>query len=475
MARFSGPLMLSDLNDFITPSQECIKPVVIEKIPGPVGKIRIDDDGSYLQSTQDGTEVKLGKAKITLNDCLACSGCITSAESVMISQQSQEELYQILEKNKEYRQIDCKDAIKLVVVTIAPQVRVSLGVKYNLGEQETAEKLTGFFKRLGVDFVFDSTFARNFSLICSQKEFIRRFKANETEPDSLPMICSSCPGWVCYAEKTHGKFILPYMSTSKSPQQVMGSLVKDYLARNLNLTRDRIYVVSIEPCFDKKLEASRQDFYDTQFATRDVDCVITTLEVDEMLDRESISLLDVESHELDSLFSNTTDGQLVGIEGSASGGYAQSVMKYAAHELFGEKLEELQFKPQVNFQEATFELDGRVVLRFALVYGFRNIQNFVQRLKRRKNEYHYVEVMACPSGCLNGGAQIRPVDGETSKERTAKLERLYSTVPTKLPRDSPQVSRLWEEWLGDPDKEARMLHTQFRAVEKNTIALNIKW
>ncbi|VDI31298.1 Hypothetical predicted protein [Mytilus galloprovincialis] len=300
-SNFSGALQLSDLNDFITPSQECIKPVKIDRKPGKVGKIRIEDDGSYLSVNDEGQETRLEKAKITLNDCLACSGCITSAESVLITQQSQEELYKVLKENLRLQETGQAEQQKLVVVSIAPQCRASLAAKYKLSVQETAAKLTGFFKKLGVHYVFDTTFSRNFSLLESCREFLQRYKESETNKTALPMLSSACPGWICYAEKTHGHYILPYISTTKSPQQIMGSLVKDYMATSRGVPANLIYHVTVMPCFDKKLEASRSDFYNDIYSTRDVDCVITSIEVDTMLQQEGISLNDVEPAEIDNM------------------------------------------------------------------------------------------------------------------------------------------------------------------------------
>ncbi|XP_045396990.1 cytosolic iron-sulfur assembly component 3 isoform X4 [Lemur catta] len=225
---FSGALQLTDLDDFIGPSQDCIKPVKVDKRPGSgVAKIHIEDDGSYFQVTQDGGTRRLEKAKVSLNDCLACSGCVTSAETVLITQQSHEELRKALDANK----MAAPRQQKLVVVSVSPQSRASLAARLQLSPTDTARKLTAFFKTLGVHFVFDTAFSRNFSLLESQREFVRRFRGQADSTQALPMLASACPGWICYAEKTHGSFIIPHISTARSPQQVMGALVKDFLAQ----------------------------------------------------------------------------------------------------------------------------------------------------------------------------------------------------------------------------------------------------
>ncbi|GFO32095.1 cytosolic Fe-S cluster assembly factor narfl [Plakobranchus ocellatus] len=192
-SHFSGALQLTDLDDFITPSQECIKPVKIDRKPGKVGKIRIEDDGSYTEIDNTGSETRLEKAKITLNDCLACSGCITSAESVLITQQSQDELYRVLEENRIHSEAGDDDKVKVIVLSVCPQARASLAAAFKLSSQATAHKLTAFFKRLGVHHVFDTNLARNFSLIETCHEFLRRYQALETDKKALPMLSSACP------------------------------------------------------------------------------------------------------------------------------------------------------------------------------------------------------------------------------------------------------------------------------------------
>ncbi|KAJ8283985.1 hypothetical protein COCON_G00028350 [Conger conger] len=474
-SQFSGILQLTDLDDFITPSQACVKPVKLEKKPGKsIAKIQIEDDGSYFQVNQDGGLQKLEKAKITLNDCLACSGCVTSAETVLIAQQSQDELYKVLQHNK---QSSAEQTV--VVVSVSPQSRASLAARFNMSTSDTARRLTAFFKNLGVHHVFDTGFSRNFSLLESQREFVERYQRKQQDKKALPMLTSACPGWVCYAEKTHGDFIIPYLSTTRSPQQVMGSLVKSYFADQHNLTPKQIYHVTVMPCFDKKLEASRSDFFMKQADTREVDCVITSGEVMKMLEQEGLSLNDVEPAPLDTLFSSVREDELLRHEGSSSGGYLHHVYMHAAKQLFGVEVKDITYKTVKNkdFQEVTLEKDGTVLLSFATSYGFRNIQNLVQKLKRGKSPYHFVEVMACPSGKVNGGGQVKPVPGRSSKEVLEQVEELYRAEETRAPEEEAAVEHLYQTWLQHvgEEKARELLHTGFHAVPKNTNGLVMKW
>ncbi|XP_028138259.1 probable cytosolic Fe-S cluster assembly factor AGAP009023 [Diabrotica virgifera virgifera] len=490
MSRFSGALQLTDLDDFITPSQECIKPVEIKKKPGSKtgAKIQIQSD-DYFQIEEDGSAQKLEKVEITLADCLACSGCITSAESVLISKQSEAELRDVLEANKKLKIIN-GDAvvteIQIVIVSLSIQPVLSLAVRYNLKPDECAAKLCQYFKQLGADMVVDMTIADDLAILEAQKEFIRRYRATHSDgvKNILPMLASSCPGWVCYAEKTHGSYILPYISTAKSPQQLMGSLLKEYVTKKLEpkYPKAHIYHVAVMPCYDKKLEASRSDFFSQETNRPDVDCVITPVELEQMLMKDNISLDTLENGKFSQPWNSLTEEivpSLVKHIGSGSGGYADHIFKYAARDLFSEDCDHLEYKSVRNpdFKEVILEKNGEVVLRFAIANGFRNIQNLVQKLKRGKSQYHYVEVMACPSGCLNGGAQVRPKEGRSVKDLLLEIEKLYDSLPTHLPESNKVVKELYDSWLQgeDSDKCSLILHTQYHAVEKSTNALNIKW
>ncbi|KAK7067080.1 hypothetical protein SK128_025288, partial [Halocaridina rubra] len=370
---------------------------------------------------------------------------------------------------------ECKR--KVIVVSLSPQAILSVAAKFSLSPNECAQKLAGYFKSLGVSYIFDTNFARAFSLTEASKEFIARYRRRECDAKALPMLASACPGWICYAEKTHGSYILPYISTGRSPQQIMGALVKDLWASKENLKGDKIYHVTLMPCFDKKLEAAREDFFSEIHSTQEVDCVLTPVELEQMLERDNVNLTQIQPVPLDGDLSSGPS--LISAPGSGSGGYAHHVFVNAAKELFGQDVSNLQWKVLRNadFREITLEDNGEVVLRFALAYGFRNIQNLVQKLKRGKSPYHYVEVMACPSGCLNGGAQIRPENNTSSKALVARLEEAYASLPTISPADDPRVAECYSEWLGEEDsaKAQKFLHTKYKAVEMSTNALGIKW
>lgn len=221
---------------------------------------------------------------ITLQDCLACSGCITSAETILINQQSQEELMKVLRHNnfcKSAENINGMDA-KVVVFTISQQPVLSLAYRYGLTIEKTAAHLSGYFRHLGADYVLNTKIADDLALLECREEFLIRYRSLESfssKEQPLPMLSSSCPGWVCYAEKTHGQTIIPHIATTRSPQQIMGIMVKKLLAEKLNVQSDQIYHITLMPCFDKKLEASRKDFFHEVINSPDVDCVITSSKI----------------------------------------------------------------------------------------------------------------------------------------------------------------------------------------------------
>ncbi|KAJ2776663.1 Cytosolic Fe-S cluster assembly factor nar1 [Coemansia javaensis] len=506
---FSGGLRLTDLNDYITPGQECIKPVPVKKTTAAAAaggsQIRVGEAGDYYEVTKDGDEARLETAKITLNDCLACSGCVTSAETVLITMQSHHELVAVLEENRRLRAAGEGGRARRVVVTVAPQARASLAHKHGLSPLGVARRLTGALKAMGVDHVLDAAVGRDLTLAESAREFVRRFGEAEGrvgEGQRLPVLASWCPGWVCYAEKTHAE-VLPWMSTTRSPQQAMGAVVKGYMAQRLGVAPDRIYHVAVMMCYDKKLEASRDDFYSDVYRTRDVDCVVTTGEVERMLAEQEMPLGAAPEAALDPMTKgDAARGVLYSSAGTSAGGGLEYVLSHAARALFGidvapeavaaagrgeaahPLLRATAVRGQADHREVVL-LDpatGQPRLRFAAVYGFRHLQNLVRKLKSGRAAYHYVEVAACPGACSNGGGQLQPADPSPAakKQWVAETERAYAAAgPCQAPDDSAPLAELVRDWFGpaglDSDAARAALHTQFRGVAAKANPLGVSW
>lgn len=474
--KFSPTLRIGDLSDFIAPSQACV--VSLKGIKAPTRK---PDKPEVLISNKQQTEA----VKISLKDCLACSGCITSAETVMLEKQSLDEFLSNLNKGK------------AVIVSLSTQSRASLAVHFGISPLEVFKKLTTFLKSLGVKAVFDISCSRDLALIETCNEFISRYRQSEAHDDgkskvSLPMLSSACPGWICYAEKQLGSYILPYISSVKSPQQTIGATIKNHLCQTMGLSPEEVYHVTVMPCYDKKLEAARDDFVfqvesedgiheKEDLRITEVDSVLTSGEVLDLIQLKAVDFKALEESPLDKMFTNVNEEEcLYGVAGS-SGDYAETTFRYAAKTLFGKELSgPLEFKTIRNsdFQEVTLEVDGKTVLKFALCYGFQNLQNIVRKVKMQRCDYHFVEVMACPSGCLNGGGQIKPKPGQSPKDLLQALAGVYmENVLVADPFNNPLVKTLYDEWLEQPgSKKARKhLHTEYHPVVKSITAQLHNW
>ncbi|XVF64243.1 hypothetical protein PTKIN_Ptkin09bG0152700 [Pterospermum kingtungense] len=306
---------------------------------------------------------------------------------------------------------------KAVIVSLSPQSRASLAVHFRVPPLQVFKKLTTFLKSLGVKAVFDTSCSRDLTLVETCNEFITRYKQSQATDDekctsALPMLSSSCPGWICYAEKQLGSYILPHISSVKSPQQSMGATIKHHICQKMGFRPEEIYHVTVMPCYDKKLEAAREDFVlqaesndgnraDEGVCITEVDSVLTSGEVLDLIQLKKVDFEVLEESSLDRMLTNVDEqGSLYGVSGG-SGGYAETVFRYAAKVLYGREIDgSLDFKILRNsdFRELSLEVEGRTVLKFALCYGFQNLQNIVRKVKTGKCDYQFVEVMACPSG-----------------------------------------------------------------------------
>lgn len=517
----SAILSADDLNDFISPGVACIKPV--QDVPashesnesGEV-EIRIDSEGNPLEISKiDGKQTSLTPAQISLADCLACSGCITSAEEVLVAQHSHQELVKALK---------LKD--KIFVASISQQLRASLAMAYDL-PVETIDKLLVnlLADQMGFQKVVGTSLGRKFSLINEAKYVM----ANRGK-DSKPILSSICPGWVLYAEKTH-PYVLPMISPVKSAQQITGCLLKTLTADEFHVPKSQVYHLSIMPCFDKKLESARPEIFGDTIP--DVDCVLTPKELIALLEEENYQLVPkIEPKSLTLPIEEVYD--LVAPKywpypryswtndpGSSSGGYAFNYLRFFQNDLILKGYNESDFSMKVILGKNSDVFEMRLMYKeervasAAIVNGFRNIQNLVRKLKpnaktvgrvnplaaRRRarmkepestsveetadpSKVDYVEIMACPSGCINGGGQIKPPNDVSEKDWIGEVLSKYNTVSTfDLSLHPGEVQRLkdyrdlFEQLYGV--NEDRLLKTHFNEVEKPTdptaILVGSKW
>lgn len=392
--------------------------------------------------------------------------------------------------------------------------------------QTAAEKIAGAFYTLGVDYVLDIALARHLSLVEAARELSRLKEQERKGGKKETLLSSTCPGFVCYAEKSQGSILVPMLSRIKSPQQIMGLLVKKrFHLFSRNGSREKtiplsIYHITLMPCYDKKLEASRLDNRLGEKEVPEVDCVITPIEVEKLLEICSIKLPDVDGRRLDLIYEKfypTAKGAghgLVSHVGSGAGGYAENLFRFIASHMYAQQvqkggsegLKKLSWKTLRNtdylelklFESGTTtaqESSEKVLLSFAILNGFRNVQNLVSRVKRKTCTYDYVEVSACPKGCLNGGAQLRnvSVDATINLPETVdpaavafeQVQRLYENLPKEqefgleIPHlELEQLNlanrQLYEALEIDEDM-IKQMRTRFAVVEKTFNILNSNW
>ncbi|XP_073877144.1 nuclear prelamin A recognition factor isoform X3 [Macaca fascicularis] len=256
----------------------------------------------------------------------------------------------------------------------------------------------------------------------------------------------------------------------------MGSLVKDYFARQQNLSPEKIFHVIVAPCYDKKLEALQEGFPPALHGSRGADCVLTSGEIAQIMDQGDLSVKDAA---VDTLFGDLKEDKVTRHDGASSDGHLAHIFRHAAKELFNEDVEEVTYRALRNkdFQEVTLEKNGEVVLRFAAAYGFRNIQNMILKLKKGKFPYHFVEVLACAGGCLNGRGQAQTPDGHADKALLRQMEGIYADIPVRRPESSAHMQELYQEWLEgiNSPKAREVLHTTYQSQERGAHSLDIKW
>lgn len=357
------------------------------------------------------------------------------------------------------------DKEKVCVVQIAPSVRVTVGEAFGLPPgTNLTKKLYAALRRLGFHAVFDTNFSADVTIVEEASEFIERF-VHKRGP--LPLITSCCPSWTDHMEKRHYDFIDNF-STAKSPQQMLGVLAKTYYAEKLKVDPAKIYMVSIMPCTAKKYELSRtEEMFASGF--KDVDVALTTRELARMLKQSGIDFLNLTDAEPDSILGDYTGaGTIFG----ATGGVMEAAIRTAYFYATGKKLDKIEVEAVRGLEgvkEGELNVGGAKV-RVAVAHGLANVEKVLDRVReaRRRGEespYHFIEVMACPGGCIGGGGQPYGVDNERRKLRIAGIYQDDRDRTIRHSHENPEVIKLYEEFLGKPlgPKAHDLLHTRYTA------------
>ncbi|MCD6539362.1 MAG: iron hydrogenase small subunit [Candidatus Omnitrophica bacterium] len=357
---------------------------------------------------------------------------------------------------------------KFVVVQTAPAVRSAIGEEFNLpaGSLVTG-KMAAALRRLGVDKVFDTQFGADLTIMEEAHELVERIRNRGT----LPMITSCSPGWIKYIEHFFPN-CLEHLSTCKSPQQMFGAIAKTYYAQKLNIDPRNLVVVSIMPCTAKKFEAKRPEmcsvfhYWREKLGLReedrffDVDFVLTTREAARMIKEVGIDFVNLPNEDFDTPLGVSTGAAVIF---GATGGVMEAALRTAYEVVTGKTLEKIEFEQvrgMEGIKEAEVSLNG-LSLKVAVAHGLSNAKVLLEQVEKKESPYHFIEVMACPGGCLGGGGQPIPTNSEIRKKRADSLYREDEGKPIRKSHKNPAIIALYEEFLDKPlsEKSHRLLHT----------------
>ncbi len=352
------------------------------------------------------------------------------------------------------------DSEKHVVVQVAPAVRAALGEEFGLpiGTPVTG-KMVAALKRLGFDKVFDTDTGADLTIMEEGTEFIERF----TKGENLPIITSCSPGWVKYCEHNYPEF-LPNLSTCKSPMEMFGAVIKSYYAEKEGINKDKIFSVAIMPCTSKKFEASRSEH--TTSGGRDIDVSLTTRELARMIKQAGIDFVNLPDEQFDTPFGEATGA---GVIFGTTGGVMEAAIRTVYEILEKKPLDDLDVKAVRGLdgvKEATLKIAGKDV-KVAIVHGTKNAKTILEKIKNGE-KYDFIEIMACPGGCIHGGGQPI-VDARVRADVDVKAKRaeaLYSedrNAKMRKSHENPVITKLYGEFFGEPcgHKSHELLHTHY--------------
>ena len=400
-----------------------------------------------LSSIGKGNNATVGTEYNTPLECIYCGQCTTVCPAGALTEKNEIGLF-IKAVN---------DPSKTVIVQTAPAVRVSLGEEFGMppGAIVTA-KMVSAIRECGADLVFDTNFGADLTVMEESLELVERIKEGR---GVLPLFSSCCPAWVLFLEQNYPEF-LDHLSTSRSPYMIVASLIKSYYAKQNMLNPKDIFSVAIMPCTAKKYEASRAEF--RKNGIKDVDCVLTTRELGQMLRSKSLKLSEMNDSEFDpALGISTSAGAIFG----ASGGVTEATMRTAHYLMTGKNAKEIKFKKargSSGIRLADFKI-GNFKLRTKIVYGLKNARKVLEELKKGKHDFDFLEVMACPDGCIGGGGQPMPTSPKIRKARKRAIYAQDKNVSLRMSHENPLVKKIYDEFLIAPGsyKAKKYLHTKY--------------
>ena len=383
-------------------------------------------------------------------DCALCGQCITHCPVGALRERDDRDVL--------------NDAIgdpeKVVIAQVAPAVRTAWGEQLGLPEEEnTIGKLVCALKKIGIDYVFDTNYSADLTIMEEGSEFLYRLAHKDEH--KWPMFTSCCPGWVRFA-KTQYPDMIENLSTAKSPQQMFGAVAKTYIAHKLGIDPDKVFSVSIMPCVSKKYERTvpQVNYNDEGF---DVDLVLTTRELDRFVRSDKIRPEDLIDMPFDDIFG---EGSGAAVIFGTTGGVMEAALRSAYFLATGNNPEPDAFKDvrgNKGWREKTFDLDG-TELRVAVASGLGNARNLIEAVRAGEAEYDFVEIMACPGGCVGGGGQPFKDGLELAEDRSRQLYELDRNNEIRFSHENSAVQLTYQEYLGEPmsEKAHHLLHTDLK-------------
>lgn len=379
--------------------------------------------------------------------CALCGQCVlTCPTGALAEKDSTGEVWQAL-----------ADPDKFVVVQVAPAIRTTIGEEFGLepGTPLVGELVEGL-RRLGFDKVFDTDFAADLTILEEGTELLERLQRGGT----LPLITSCSPGWVKYCEHFFPE-LLPNLSSCKSPQEMFGAVMKNWYAKKHEIPPEKIFVVSVMPCTAKKFEITRPELATT--GAPDVDAVLTTRELARMFHEAGIDLPNLPSSDFDQPLGESTGAAVIF---GTTGGVMEAALRTVYEKVTGQTLPQVEFhqvRGLEGIREATVELSGTQV-RLAVAHGLGNARKLLQRIKNGEADYTFVEIMACPGGCIGGGGGPRPTDDARRVQRAEALYKLDQDLPLRKSHENPAIQALYKE-LGEPGGEVahKLFHTHYHS------------
>lgn len=404
-------------------------------------------------------ETKVGTPGEIPLDCVFCGQCANYCPTgAIVEKDETEKMEEIL-----------KDRNKLKIFQFAPSIRFTLGEEFGLEPGTFVEgKIVALLKKLGADLVFDTTFSADLTIVEEANELTERIlaRARGDKKGILPMFTSCCPSWVLYMEKYWPQFI-SHLSSCKSPQQMLGALLKTYYPEKRKINVENIVSLSIMPCIAKKFEAQRKEMGRKKIA--DVDLVLTVRELARLAKRKGIDFEKLSEEKTDSLLGQYSGA---GILFASSGGVMEAALRTAYEKLTCEKLKKLDFKEVrgakgIREAEIIFPkskcLIKELKIKVAVAHKLVNAKKIMESLEQGTCDYDFVEVMACPDGCLGGGGQPIPSDSTIREKRKKAIYELDQKLPKRKSHENPAVEKVYAEYLKNPGSQLaeKLLHTEY--------------